>query len=485
MGLGVHGGGLGVARWLLRQGAQVTVTDMATETALAASVAALNETAESLGATVRYRLGAHEVEDFTCTDLVIANPAVRPDSPWLAHAHAAGVPIETEMTLFFRACPGPILGVTGTKGKTTTALMLAAMLRQRHPETLAAGNLRISALEALDSLTAETPVVLELSSFQLERLGAMGLSPHYSLITNFSVDHVNWHGSLEAYAAAKRQIYWHQSPDGIVALNGSDDGSVEQFTLYEGARRRGGRAIWVGAGPHWSRARSHFPQPVARAVDTTVELRYGRVVWHDPLGYCGMPTPLVGETLFQVEDLRLPGLHNLANAMYAAALARAFGLEADDIRTALRDFTGVEHRLELVRELDAVRYVNDTTATNPAAALAALDAIHTPVVLIAGGADKALDFTILGQAVARRVKVLLLLEGSATPRLAAAVATAGGGPTLHGPFRDLSSALATAQEIATAGDTVLLSPGCASFGMFRNEFHRGEEFRRLVGELPG
>ncbi len=485
MGLGVHGGGLGVARWLLRQGAQLTVTDMATEAALAAPLAALNETAESLGATVRYRLGAHDAEDFTRADLVIANPAVRPDSPWLAHASAAGVPIETEMTLFFRACPGPILGVTGTKGKTTTALMLAAMVRQRYPETLAAGNLRVSALEALDSLTPETPVVLELSSFQLERLGGVGLSPRYSLITNFSADHVNWHGSLEAYAAAKRQIYWHQSADGVVALNGADDGSVEQFTLYEGARRRGGRAIWVGAGPHWSRARSHVPQPVARAVDTTVELRHGRVIWHDPLGYCGPPAPLVGETLFHAEDLRLPGLHNLANAMQAAALARAFGLEADDIRAALRDFTGVEHRLELVRTLDAVRYVNDTTATNPAAALAALDALPTPIVLIAGGADKVLDFTALGQAVARRVKALILLEGSATPRLAAAVAAAGGGSTIYGPYSDLSSALAVARNLATAGDTVLLSPGCASFGMFRNEFHRGEEFRRLVGELTG
>jgi UDP-N-acetylmuramoylalanine--D-glutamate ligase len=171
--------------------------------------------------------------------------------------------------------------------------------------------------------------------------------------------------------------------------------------------------------------------------------------------------------------------------MQAAALARAFGLEADDIRTALRDFGGVEHRLELVRTLDAVRYVNDTTATNPAAALAALDALPAPIVLIAGGADKVLDFTALGRAVARRVKALLLLEGSATSRLVDAVAAAGGGPTVYGPYQDLSSALAVARDLATAGDTVLLSPGCASFGMFRNEFHRGEEFRRLVGELTG
>jgi UDP-N-acetylmuramoylalanine--D-glutamate ligase len=486
MGLGVHGGGLGVARWLLRQGAQVTVTDTADPTALAASVAALDAAAAELGMHVSYRLGEHRAEDFASTELVVVNPAVRPDSPWLAHATAAAVPVETEMTLFFRACPGPIFGVSGTKGKTTTALLLAAMLRQRYPATLAAGNLRVSALEALDQLTPATPVVLELSSFQLERLGAAGLSPHYSLLTNLSPDHLNWHGSLDAYAAAKRQIYWHQPPEGVVALNGTDDGTAEYFTLYEATQRHGGRAIWVGAGPHWSNVRSRFAQPVVRAADTTVE-RYGSsVVWRDVLGFCGPPTSLHGELLFTTEDLRLPGMHNLANAMLAATLARAFGITPAEIQTALHNFSGVEHRLELVGELDNVRYVNDTTATNPAATLAALEAIETPLVLLAGGADKALEFKALGAAIARRVKALVLLEGSATASLAAAVASGAAGqpgPTLSGPHSDFATAIEAARALAAAGDTVLLSPGCASFGMFDNEFHRGEEFKRLVGAL--
>jgi UDP-N-acetylmuramoylalanine--D-glutamate ligase len=210
MGLGVHGGGLGVARWLLRQGAWVTVTDTASPEALAAPLARLNAAAAELGASVGYTLGEHRAEDFTSSDLVVVNPAVRPDSPWLALCRQAGAPIETEMTLFFRACPGPILGVTGTKGKTTTSLMLAAMLRAARPDTVAAGNLRVSALEALDQIGAQTPVVLELSSFQLERMGEAGLSPPYSLITNLSADHINWHGSMAAYARAKAQIFAHQ-----------------------------------------------------------------------------------------------------------------------------------------------------------------------------------------------------------------------------------------------------------------------------------
>lgn len=503
MGLGVHGGGLGVARWLLRQGAEVTVTDLASSEALAAPLAALDAAAQALGATVRYTLGEHREADFASSEIVVANPAVRPNSPWLATARAAGAAIETEMTLFFRACRGPILGVTGTKGKTTTALMLAAMLRERHPDTVAAGNLRVSALEALDSITETTPVVLELSSFQLERLGEAGLSPRYSLITNLSADHLNWHGSMEAYAAAKRQIYWHQPPDGVIALNGADDGTAEYLPLWNAElERRGGRPIWVGAGPQWSRERNRYPHLVMREVPTTVERRGEAVRWYDMAAAFGERAGLEGEELFRADDLRLPGRHNLYNAMLAAALARAFGVDGAAIAAALREFRGVEHRLEPVRELDGVRYVNDTTATNPAAALAALDAISTPIVLIAGGADKELDFAALGAAIARRVKALVLLEGSATERLLEAVRAPavpgsttrdqGGaaemdksGPSTFvlGPYGDFEQAIRAARGLAEPGDTVLLSPGCASFGMFRNEFHRGEEFRRIVASL--
>ncbi len=478
MGLGVHGGGLGAARWLLGQGAHLTVTDMASPEALAASLAALDAAAAAAGTTVRYRLGTHHAEDFTNTDLLLVNPAVRPDSPWLALAAAHGVPVETEMTLFFRACRGPILGVTGTKGKTTTALLLTAMLRQQYPDTVAAGNLRVSALEALERIGPQTPVVLELSSFQLERLGAVGLSPHYSLITNLAVDHLNWHGSFEAYALAKRQIYQHQPPTGVVALNGADDGTVEYFSPSGQ-----GRVIWVAAGPNWSRARSRSAQATVRAIDLSVELRNGQVRWYDLGGRMGAPTPLQGEMLFSPDDLRLPGTHNLANAMLAASLAHTFGVAPQAIRTALHSFTGVEHRLELVRTLNGVAYINDTTATNPSATLAALTAIKTPLVLIAGGADKALEFAQLGTAIARRVKALVLLEGSATGQLAAAVTANPGTPLIRGPYRDFAEAIHAAQLLAAPGDSVILSPGCASFGMFRNEFDRGEEFRRIVGEL--
>ena len=460
MGLGVHGGGLGVARWLLRQGVHVTVTDMASPDALSTPLAQLDAAAAQLGSRVRYTLGEHHADDFTRSDLVVINPAVRPDSPWLTLCRQAGVPIETEMTLFFRVCPGPILGVTGTKGKTTTALMLAAMLREAFPDTVAAGNLRVSALEALETITAQTPVVLELSSFQLQRLGEVGLSPRYSLITNLSADHVNWHGSMAAYAHAKAQIFAHQGEDGVVVMRKVGDGGWG----VEGYR---GRMILYDATP-----------------GAETEARITTDGW----------LVLGEDVLAHTSDIRLPGTHSRANALAAAALAHSFGVSPAQIATALRGFAGVEHRLELVREIDGVYYVNDTTATNPAAALAALEAITTPIVLIAGGADKELEFAELGAAIAERVKALVLLEGSATRRLKKAIADCrlpiadccnrqsaiGNRQSVEGSYNDFAAAIEAARGLAEAGDTILLSPGCASFGMFRNEFHRGEEFRRIV-----
>jgi UDP-N-acetylmuramoylalanine--D-glutamate ligase len=447
MGLGVHGGGLGVARWLLRQGARVTVTDMADANALATPLAQLNSAAAALGSSVHYTLGEHCAADFTSAELIVANPAVRPDSPWLKLAREARVPIATEMSLFFARCPGPILGVTGTKGKTTTALLLATMLRQQHPRTVAAGNMRVSALEALAQIDATTPVVLELSSFQLVGLGAAGYSPQHALITNLSPDHLNYHGTMADYVAAKAQIYAHQSAEGVTVLPAKltdlpqPPGKTFRFSLDDqqaDAYLDGGRALFQG------------------------------------------------EELFMVEDVQLRGQHNLANALAAAALARSFGITLPSIQAALHSFHGVEHRQELVRERDDIRYVNDTTATNPAAALAALESVPGPLVLIAGGADKKLEFDAFAHAIVARTKAYVLLEGSATDRLAEAIGQAAaqsGAPAFGGRFSDFAAAIRTARALAAPGDTVLLSPGCASFGMFQNEFHRGEEFRRIVYSL--
>ena len=202
MGSGIHGGGLGVARFLSTRAPTVTVTDLRGPEQLQSLARRAGRLCRS-----RYVLGEHRDEDFRNADLVIRNPGVPRESRYLQIARAAGAAIEMEMTLFFRLCPGPILGITGTKGKTTTTLLAGAMLREQYPDTVVAGNLRVSALEALPRITAGTPVVLELSSWQLEGLGEAQLSPQYACVTNISPDHLDRYGSMEAYAEAKQQIF--------------------------------------------------------------------------------------------------------------------------------------------------------------------------------------------------------------------------------------------------------------------------------------
>src|SRR6476659_7491172 len=235
MGLGIHGGGLGVARFLADHGANVTVTDLRGPELLQSSLDALADL------PITYVLGRHRDEDFRAADLVIRNPGVPRESPYLQIARANGAAIEMEMTLFFRLCPGPILGITGTKGKTTTTLLTAAILREQYHDTVIAGNLRVSALEALPRITAGTPVVLELSSWQLEGLGEAKLSPQYACITNISPDHLDRYGSMEAYAEAKAQIFLHQHEDDILILHLDDP-----LVAASADRRRGKLGWFVG-----------------------------------------------------------------------------------------------------------------------------------------------------------------------------------------------------------------------------------------------
>ncbi len=465
MGLGVHGGGLGVARFLVQHGADVTVTDLRSPEALQSSLHALRDL------PIRYRLGEHRDEDFQSVEIVVQNPAVPRSSRYLQLARDAGAAVETEMTLFFRLCPGPILGVTGTKGKTTTTTLAAAMVREQFPDTVVAGNLRVSALEQLAHIGPNTPVVLELSSFALEGLGEANLSPRYACVTNISPDHLDRYTSIEAYAEAKRQIFLYQSDKGVVVLNARDR------TVASWAADAPGRVVWFDE----QRDQLH--------TDERATLFYGDrgLLWNEPSTHVAGDRPIYLEQIAQPGDVRLPGAHNLANVAAAAALAKAFGITSENIRRAIQSFRGVEHRLELVRELDGVRYINDTAATVPEAAIAALRSFDAPIVLIAGGADKRLTFDAFAQTITGRTKAVVLLDGTATPKLHAALDAASGAAgsqlTVVGPLNNFEAAVRTARDLAAQGDIVLLSPGCASFGMFRNEFHRGEEFRRIVAEL--
>jgi UDP-N-acetylmuramoylalanine--D-glutamate ligase len=454
MGLGLHDGGLGVARFLDEQGADVTVTDLRTAEVLAPTLEKLK------GLPIKYVLGEHRESDFKEADLVIRNPAVPRESRFLQIAREAGASLEMEMTLFFKLCPSDfLLGITGTRGKTSTTLLTGSLLKEWRPDTVIAGNLRVSALATLSRITPDTPVVLELSSWQLEGLGEQKLSPRLAAVTNMSPDHLNRYRDMADYADAKRNIYrWQQAGDTVV-LN-ADDTLVKTF-----AGDAPGKVAWT------SLERTDLPGAY---------LGGNSFVWNFGGQHESYATAL----------LKMPGRHSQANALTAIALAKAAGCPKAAIEAGLSKFQGVADRLELVRELDGVRFYNDTTATSPAGTVVALEAFgqdRGQIVLMAGGADKNLEFEPLARAVAisagaGHLKRIIYLEGTATPRLRSAIEAAGTVES-EGPYHDFREAVLAAWAAARPGDIVLLSPGAASFGMFLHEFDRGEQFRRLVGEL--
>ncbi|MDE2816956.1 MAG: UDP-N-acetylmuramoyl-L-alanine--D-glutamate ligase [Chloroflexota bacterium] len=425
MGLGLHGGGVGVAQYLAAQGATVTVTDLRDEETLRPSLAELE------GLPLRYVLGRHEERDFQNADLVLRNPAVPLDSPYLALAQEAGTRIEMESSLFVNACPSAfIAGITGTKGKTTTTVLLSQMLDAAGYHVVTAGNLRVSMLSQLADITAKTRVVLELSSWQLEAFVPHGYSPPLAVVTNVLPDHLNRYAGMDDYAAAKEINVRNQRQTDVAVLNKDN-----AYTRAMGARAP------------------------------------GKVVWFS--GQDAIP----GEG-----EAQGSGAHQRENMAAASVAARQWGVDESAIATALRDFTGVPHRQELVREWRGIRFINDTTATMPTATVACIEAIPGPKVLLLGGADKKLDFTGLTaalQAHSDMIRGIVLLEGSATNRLAAALPL-----PVAGRHADIAQALEQAVALARNGDAIILSPGCASFGMFQHEFERGDAFRAWVAALP-
>lgn len=447
MGIGRRAGGAGAIRYAVDSGAQVRVTDRGDPEAFTDVVERF------ASAPVEFVLGRHDEADFRWADVVVRNPDVRRDSPYLRVAEEHGARIEMEMTLFLAACPAPTIGVTGTKGKTTTALLTHSILRERWAGTVVAGNMGRSALARLGDVRADVPVTLELSSFQLEGLGEHALAPTVAVITNVRPDHLDRYPGFDAYADAKAQIVRHQGPDDWKVVP-SDDPAVDALVsgtpaapIMFGDTPAGPRSLFVADG--------HFV-----ASWDGVDLDLGPVA-----------------------ALRVPGAHNRRNALAAAGAALAVGVTADEVRRGLAAFDGVPHRLEPVATIAGVDFVNDTAATTPEAAEAALGAFPgRPVVAIAGGFDKGLDLGGLVAALDDHAVATVLLAGSATPALQDRLSR----DATAGPFDSMRDAVRAAARLAPDGAVVLLSPGCASFGLFVDEFDRGDQFRDAVRALaPG
>jgi UDP-N-acetylmuramoylalanine--D-glutamate ligase len=447
MGLGLFGGGRGLTEFLCRSGADVTVTDLRDAATLAPSVAALE------GLPVRWVLGEHREEDFLGADTVFVNPAVPRENPLVVRCRERGIELDTEMNLFFKLCRGRICAVTGSNGKTTTTALAGAMLRRAFATTRVGGNIGVSLLGEVEEIGPEDWVVLELSSFQLEDLAALARRPEVALVTNLSPNHLNRHGTYAAYLAAKRVILEGR---GWAVLNG-DDALTRSW-----AAGTGRRVCYFG--------RAAVARPRARGV------------WFegDEVAFAAGATRRV---LFTRADIALKGDFNLVNAAGAAAAAIAAGCPPTDVLGAVREFRPIEHRLELVRELDGVEFYNDSIATTPESTLCAIAALGPEMVVIAGGSDKGSSFAPLARALARRTRGVVLL-GATAPRIAAALFDARAGIPVR-RAGTLEEAVHAARELARPGDRVVLSPACASFDMFTHFGERGRRFKEIVAGLAG
>jgi UDP-N-acetylmuramoylalanine--D-glutamate ligase len=456
MGLGLHGGGLESARYLARRGARVTVTDLRDEKVLAPSLEKLRESGD-LG--IRYVLGRHDAEDFKKADMVIKNPGVPPDSPYLALSRR----IETDISLFLAENPARLTAVTGSKGKSSVASALHWVLSRAGEAGLLpgaarlGGNITVSPLTFLDSLSARDDVVLELSSWQLGDLrgrlrpdGEALLKPRAAVLTAIMRDHLDRYPSMADYVADKRVIYQGQDRRDVTVIPDSEWGRSFRAET-------GGRPLVYAAVPPAQGGAEGWPEPGG--------------------GPCLVRLP-GGETVEAVPArLLVPGAHSKMNLLAAALALLDLGLPPAFVRESLGTFPGIEHRLEFFHEAAGIRFYNDTAATIPEAAAAAVGAFDAPVVLVTGGTDKNLDYGPLVEA-AKRAKALVLLAGTGSGILAPLLTRAG--LRYSGPFDTTEGAVRAALEAAAPGDAVVLSPGCASFGMFVNEFDRGLKWKEAV-----
>lgn len=450
-GYGVEGRAL--ARYFRRRGHEVTVCDE--------SERVKKELAQ---ANVRMKLGPHYLEDLDGYDLIFRSPGI-------PYGRREFDPVRRKLTsatrYFFENSPCPIAAVTGTKGKGTTATLLHEMARNGlRKKAWIGGNIGRPPLEFLDELSPQDLVILELSSFQLQDLNQ---SPRLAVVLGITPDHLDHHRTMEEYVEAKRAIVRFQKPADTAVLD-ADNSLSAGFADS-------------------TRAKVHTVS-LKKAVSRGAFLKAGAFMIKE--GKTGIMVGRKGET-------RLRGDHNIKNILAAAAAAHALAVPVSAIAHVIREFPGLPHRLEMIGEIGGVGYCNDSASTNPETAIAALRCFSSPVILIAGGSDKGVDFAPLGEEIALRPNVkTVVLMGTTKPKLERVIETAVGRAmeNLSSAARrehplelilaeNYQEAFMVARMVASAGDTVLLSPACASFDMFEDYRQRGDAFRNFVLDMNG
>ncbi|MGD1995326.1 MAG: UDP-N-acetylmuramoyl-L-alanine--D-glutamate ligase [Anaerolineae bacterium] len=450
--LGLARQGVALASFLARVGAEVTVSDLQEEAALA------DRLEELADLPVRTVLGGHPESLLEGTDLLCLSGGVPVDVPIVVEARRRGIPLSNDAQLFLERSPAPVIGITGSAGKTTTSALVGEMCRAAGLPTWVGGNIGNPLITELGRIGPEDKVVMELSSFQLE---IMNVSPHIAAVLNITPNHLDRHKTMDNYIAAKRAIVAHQGPEDYAVL-GFDDANARALALETDAR-----PFFFSGGAEMDEG--------AYKTNGELALRLAKA-----------------ETIIcQADEVRLRGHHNVLNVLAACAICGIAGVPVEAMRQAIRTFTGVEHRLEEVREIMGVRYYNDSIATAPERVVAALLSFDEPTVLLAGGRDKKLPWDGFASEAMRRVRHLITF-GEAGPMIARVVEEriAKGQERAEGRRLEqitrvstLEEAVQAADQLARPGDVVLLSPGGTSFDAFQDFAERGERFKELVRNL--
>ncbi len=419
MGLGLLGGGVEVVKWLIKKGADVLVTDLKKERELRTSLKEIRRFKN-----ITFVLGKHREQDFVNADLIIKNPAVPKESKFLKIARKNKIPIESDLSLFFRLFKGKIIGITGTKGKSTTVSLLGYILKTAKKKFILGGNIGQSPIRYLDK---KYPLaVLEISSAQLEDMKHLKMSPQIACIITIFPDHLDRYKDFQEYIEAKKLIFKFQKRNDILILN-ADNPIVKKFAKEAKAKIR------------------YFSKKSKK------QFLFGR---------------------FPVESV-----------LAAKTIASVLKIPLATIKKALKSFPGLANRLEFVKKVKGVSYINDSASTVPQSTILALDSLTDKrnVILISGGADKNLDFQEMAKRIKEKCKAVVLLPGTATEKIRKELLSVGFELLIE--TKTMKEAVKKANKIAKKGDIILLSPGCASFGLFKNAYHRGEEFVNEVKKL--
>jgi UDP-N-acetylmuramoylalanine--D-glutamate ligase len=444
--VGLGKSGLASALFLASRGAQVTVSDAKPEEQLRAEIPALRER----GITVE--AGRHGVDTFTSQELIVLSPGVPGDLPALRQARDRGIPIIGEIALTARFLEGNLIAITGSNGKTTTTTLVGEIIASAGRKTLVGGNIGTPAISFVEQSSADTWVVLEISSFQLETIASF--RPRIAAVLNLTPDHLDRHGSMARYAEAKARIFENQRAEDYAVLNADCE------TTRQLAKGLKAQLLW------FTRKESGG----APALERGAFVRQGKIFFRGD-----------AETeILSLAEIPLKGAHNVENVLAAVAIGMAAGVEPAAIRRAVREFRAVEHRLEYVMTIGGVEFFNDSKATNVDATIKALESFPANVHLILGGRDKDSDFGMLRPLVSGRVKRIYTI-GEAAGKIASQVGDAA--PLVE--TATLESAVRQAAASAVAGDVVLLSPACASYDQFDSYEHRGRVFKQQVQALAG